>query len=52
MLQFIFTAVAAKMAMLKTKAFFRQRAQLANVAQFDALLSAVPAVPPLAGDAL
>jgi hypothetical protein len=50
--QFIVTAVAEKISALKTEEFFRQRAQLANVAQFDALLSAVPAVPPLVGDEL
>lgn len=50
--QFIVTAVAEKISALKTEEFFKQRAKQANVTQFDALLAAVPATPPLAGDEL
>jgi hypothetical protein len=50
--QFIVTAVAEKISALRTEEFFRQRAKQANLADFDAILAAVPAHPPLAGDEL
>lgn len=50
--QFIVTAVAEKISALRTEEFFRQRAKQANLTEFDAILAAVPAHPPLAGDEL
>lgn len=50
--QFIVTAVAEKISALRTETFFRERAKKANLADFDAILAAVPARKPVSGDEL
>lgn len=48
--QFIATAAAEKMASLMTVDYLRERAERGDRAAFDAVLSAVPDVPPLPHD--
>lgn len=48
--QFVATAVAEKMSALLTEEYLEQRAQRADPAGFDRILSRVPDVPPPPGD--
>lgn len=50
--QFFVTAIAEKISALKTEAYFRERRERADLANFDAWLDASPDVPPAPGDAL
>lgn len=50
--QFFVTAIAEKVASLKTADYFAERRARANLAALDALLDAVPDAPPLPGDEL
>jgi len=44
--QFFVTAIAEKVAALKTEAYFRERQARGDLAAFDAWLDASPGVPP------
>ncbi|WP_295458241.1 hypothetical protein [uncultured Thiodictyon sp.] len=48
--QFINVAVAEKAAALRTEAYFRERAQRADLAEFDRILGKSGSEPPHAGD--
>lgn len=50
--QFFVTAIAEKVAALKTADYFRERRTRADLAAFDAFLDGVPDAPPLPGDEL
>jgi hypothetical protein len=50
--QFFVTAIAEKISALKTEAYFRERRERADLANFDAWLDASPDVPPEQNDAL
>jgi len=48
--QFFVTAIAEKVAALKTETYFRERSQRGDLSDFDAWLDASPDAPPMAGD--
>jgi hypothetical protein len=48
--QFFVTAIAEKVSALKTEAYFRERRERADLADFDAWLEASPDEPPTEGD--
>jgi hypothetical protein len=48
--QFFVTAIAEKVAALKTEAYFRERAQRGDLKDFDAWLAASPDTVPMPGD--
>lgn len=50
--QFFVTAIAEKVSALKTEAYFRERRERADLANFDAWLDASPDAPPVPGDEL
>ncbi|TSE33054.1 hypothetical protein [Tepidimonas charontis] len=50
--QLFLTAIAEKIASLKTEAYFRERQQQGREAAFDAWLAAVPNDEPMPGDEL
>ncbi|WP_058553815.1 hypothetical protein [Thiohalocapsa sp. ML1] len=50
--QFFVTAIAEKVAALKTEAYFRERQARGDLADFDAWLQASPDRPPDTGDDL
>jgi hypothetical protein len=50
--QFLVTAAAEKLSSLETIDYLRQRAERANLKDFDRILKMVPAAPPDPGDEL
>jgi hypothetical protein len=50
--QFIVTAVAEKLAALRTAAYFAERAQRADLAAFDRFMGRAGGAPPRADDAI
>lgn len=48
--QFFVTAIAEKVAALKTETYFRERSQRGDLSNFDAWLDACPDAPPMVGD--
>jgi hypothetical protein len=50
--QFIVLALAEKVSVLKTEAFFRERAAHANPEKVSSILDSVRKLPPIAGDEL
>jgi hypothetical protein len=50
--QFIVMALAEKVSALKTEAFFRERAKLANPEKASSILDSIRKHPPISGDEL
>ena len=48
--QFFVTAIAEKISALKTEAYFRERCERADLANFDVWMDTVPDALPMAGD--